>query len=121
MRQAGRIPSGYRKPGKKPAHVRAPKVHAAVIDWSAIVPIIQQMRDDGKTWMQIGEVVGVNGKYLPNAARLHGVTEPARQDVPAEPGRPDGAPLPAGHPLSWSLINRGLSIEGAPFYGEDIL
>ena len=117
LRRAGRIPSGYRKPEKKPAPVRAPKVPASAIDWPAIVPIIQQMRDDGKTWAQIGEVVGVNGKYLPNAARLHGVIEASRQDVPAEPVRPDNQPLPAGHPASWDLINRGMSIEGASFYG----
>jgi hypothetical protein len=38
-----------------------------------------------------------------------------RYFVTGRPGRDDRAPLPAGHPMTWGLINRGTTLETAPY------
>ena len=76
---------------------------------------IREMRANHKTWDEVAVVLGVSRFSAIEHSRKIGripVWTPPRK---ARPPDDDRKPLPPGHPLSWDLINKGLSIEGIPY------
>jgi len=78
------------------------------------------MVSNAQSFEAIGPALGMNRETAVRRARTLGIFKsrqhartPNPPAVPALDRRQDA--LPAGHPYSWNLINRGLSIEGEPY------
>ncbi|MBB5373625.1 hypothetical protein HNP71_001889 [Acidocella aromatica] len=77
--------------------------------WTAIADqTICEMRAAGETWSAIGRRLGLarstvieRGRRLRASAPVKSLMLPKRDDMLDDPNRP---PLPAGHPLTWSLL-----------------
>ncbi len=83
--------------------------------------LLVQLRQAGTTWDAIAGALGVSrNAALARGKALGAPAEPVRAVAAAplaaeEEDEAERAPLPAGHPLSWGLINRGTCLEGSPY------
>lgn len=86
--------------------------------------VLRRLRAAGAGWPEIGKVLEVSADVARERGRRIGATW-ARAQVQPAPDDPDLSdparePLPAGHPLAWSLLTRGTLLHGSdwPGYGE---
>jgi hypothetical protein len=81
---------------------------------------IRRLRTEGASWDLIALALGLARWTVIERARHLGVERPPANAVPVldESDRP---PVPSGHTATWDAINRGTSLEGAPFRTPDTI
>jgi hypothetical protein len=83
---------------------------------------ILRLRGEGASWDRIAAVLGVGrnaaidrgrrlGAHLPDGDRARPITAACADELD-DPNRP---PLPAGHPLAWSILTDGTLLAGTSF------
>jgi len=75
---------------------------------------IKRMRAESASWDNIAVAVGVTRWTVIERGRRLGARLPPSDFVPAseDPERPA---LPPGHPETWGVIIKGMSLEGMPY------
>lgn len=82
------------------------------------------MRLYAVSWGDIGKFLGCAHQtiiyraellYGKDFVRVHMRTAPAPKHEPLRTARPDGYPLPPGHPVTWGAITRGTCLEGSAY------
>ena len=75
---------------------------------------IRRLRAEGASWDAVATALGLGRWTVIDRGRRIGVRRPLRQVLPPreDPGR---APLPAGHPRTWSILTAGTVLEGTPY------
>jgi hypothetical protein len=81
---------------------------------------IRRLRTEGAGWDLIALALGLTRLAIIDRARALGVGR-ASEDVVAPPDEPERQPLRAGHAATWDAINRGTSLEHAPFRSPDTI
>ncbi|HVY13658.1 MAG TPA: AsnC family protein [Rhodopila sp.] len=76
---------------------------------------LRRLRAEGVEWDVVARTLGMTRWAVIERGRRLGITRRPVADMPAEPVISDRPPLPAGHPESWDLINRGTILEAVPF------
>jgi hypothetical protein len=85
------------------------------IEWSAAQDTkIKRMRAEGASWDNIAVAVGVTRWTVIERGRRLGARLPP-VDLEPRPEDPDRPALPPGHPETWGVINKGMSLEGLPY------
>jgi hypothetical protein len=85
------------------------------IEWTEVQDMkIKRMRAACASWDCIASAIGVTRWTVIERGRRIGARLPP-PDFEPPPEDPDRAPLPAGHPETWEVINKGTSLEGAPY------
>ncbi len=74
---------------------------------------IRRLRAEGAGWDLIALALGLARNAIIDRARALGVADRSTDVVRRE--EPERQPMPAGHAESWGAINRGTSLEDAPF------
>ncbi len=85
------------------------------IEWTEVQDSkIKRMRAESASWDNIAVAVGVTRwTVIERGRRLGARLPPPGFRAPSEdPERPS---LPAGHPESWGVIIKGMSLEGMPY------
>lgn len=82
------------------------------IEWTEVQDLkIRRMRAESASWDSIAEAVGVTRWTAIERGRRLGARLPP-PDFQPPPEDPDRPALPPGHPETWGIINRGMSLEG---------
>ncbi len=84
------------------------------LHWSeAADATLRRARAEGHTWDAIAALLGISRWSAIERGRRLGARRPPPDFTP----KPDIArpPLPAGHPLSWGLLNQDTCLHGAPY------
>ena len=85
------------------------------IDWTAAQDLkIKRMRAESASWDNIAVAVGVTRWTVIERGRRLGARLPP-PDLEPRTGDPDRPALPPGHPETWGIINKGMSLEGMPY------
>jgi hypothetical protein len=85
------------------------------IEWTEVQDMkIRRMRAESASWDAIAVAVGVTRwTVIERGRRLGARLPPADFQPPLEdPERPS---LPPGHPETWGIITKGMSLEGIPY------
>jgi hypothetical protein len=85
------------------------------IQWTEVQDIkIKRMRMERASWDSIAIAVGVTRWTVIERGRRLGARLPPPNSEPhlEDSERP---PLPPGHPETWGIINKGMSLEGMPY------
>lgn len=96
------------------------------LEWTeAQDALMLSMRNAGHTWLAIARALGRPHTTVRRRAMATGIYKLDNDDAPpiAEltpdqhetEAREQWQPYRAGHPITWGLINAGLSLEGAPY------
>jgi hypothetical protein len=85
------------------------------IEWTAAQDLkIKRMRAESASWDSIAVAVGVTRWTVIERGRRLGARLPP-PDFEPRLGDPDRPALPPGHPETWGIINKGISLEGMPY------
>jgi hypothetical protein len=85
------------------------------IEWTQVQDTrIKRMRSENASWDSIAVAVGVTRWTVIERGRRLGARLPPRDFEPPseDPERPA---LPSGHPETWGIIVKGMSLEGMPY------
>ena len=78
-----------------------------------------ELRWQGMTWADMAVAMGLGrNTVLERGRRLGARRRPVVREVPEDADRPA---LPAGHPISWGILNAGLKTQLGPFVYESPL
>lgn len=76
---------------------------------------IKRLRAEGASWDAVAAALGMSRWTVIDRGRRLGARRlPPRQVLP-RPEDPGRAPLPAGHPQTWSMLTDGTVLEGTPY------
>ena len=85
------------------------------IEWTAAQDLkIKRMRAERASWDSIAAAVGVTRWTVIERGRRLGARLPP-PDLEPRMGDPDRPAFPPGHPETWGIINKGMSLEGMPY------
>ena len=85
------------------------------IEWTEAQNMkIRRMRAESASWDTIAVAVGVTRWTVIERGRRLGARLPPH-DFQAPPEDPDRPSLPPGHPETWGIIIKGMSLEGMPY------
>jgi hypothetical protein len=85
------------------------------IEWTAAQDLkIKRMRAESASWDNIAVAVGVTRWTVIERGRRLGARLPP-PDFEPRLEDPDRPALPPGHPETWGIINKGMSLEGMPY------
>ncbi len=85
------------------------------IEWTAAQDArIRRMRAASASWDNIAVAVGVTRWTVIERGRRLGARLPP-PDFELRSEDPERPALPPGHPETWGIINRGMSLEGMPY------
>ena len=75
---------------------------------------IKRLRAEGASWDAIAGALCMSRWTVIDRGRRIGAERPQRQILP-RPEDPERAPLPAGHPRTWSILTAGTVLEDTPY------
>lgn len=75
---------------------------------------IRRLRAEGASWDSVAATLGLSRWTVIDRGRRIGAMRPPRQ-VMSPADDPERAPLPAGHPQTWSILTAGTVLEGTPY------
>ncbi len=75
---------------------------------------IKRLRAEGASWDAVAATLGMSRWTVIDRGRRIGAARPPRQILPPAEER-ERAPLPPGHPRSWSILTAGTVLEGTPY------
>jgi hypothetical protein len=85
------------------------------IEWTAVQDMnIKRMRAESASWDTIALAVGVTRWTVIERGRRLGARLPPADFEPRSDD-PDRPALPPGHPETWGIINKGISLEGMAY------
>ncbi len=87
----------------------------AAIDWTHRDALLVWLRREKAGWEEISRQLGLPVSSCMDRARLIGARSPLTVITAVDDTSDARQPLPPGHPITWGLLTRGTSLEGAPY------